>query len=171
MSTDVVLGEERGASLSPDGLYRYRLTRRWDDEGQMAVWVMLNPSTADALVDDPTIRRVRGFTKGWGYAGFTVVNLYAYRSTDPKGLRDAAEAGVDPVGPDNDRVIRGAVEGARLVVAAWGALRPWMATRVVRLLQGPLADANLYCLGPRTKSHHPRHPLYLPGDTELVRWQ
>lgn len=149
-----------------DGPYRYRLSRSWGD-GAQAVWVMHNPSTADANVDDPTIRRVRGFTKRLGCDGFVVVNLYAWRSTDPKALRSAW---ADPVGPDNDRHITEAVAGAPIVLAAWGTLQAWQRTRMLRLLQGPLHRTPLHHLGQRTRAGFPRHPLYLPADAPVVPW-
>src|SRR3954471_10304152 len=108
----------RGAHLSSDGVYRYTLSRLWDTDpvSPEMVWVMLNPSTADAAVDDPTIRRCIGFARLWGYAGIRVVNLFALRAADPKALL----AHQDPVGPDNDHWLR-AVTGERFTMAAWGS--------------------------------------------------
>ena len=161
---------ERGAVLSDNGLYRYELTRRWDD-GQSVLWVMLNPSTADADIDDPTIRRCVNFTKSWGYGGIKVVNLYAFRATDPGHLRDAFEAGIDPVGPDNAETLRGALAAytTAFVVAAWGTKADphrvaGLATMAIR------ARRQLRALG-ITKDGHPRHPLYVKGDAELIVWR
>ena len=154
------------ATLSACGLYRYTLDRDWA-VGPRAIWIMHNPSTADANVDDPTIRRVRSFTEREGCGGFTVVNLYAWRATNPRELRAVA----DPVGPDNDRHIAAAVRAASgPVIAAWGAIQSWQRIRVARLLQGPLARAELRCIGEPTKANHPRHPLYLPGNAPLQHW-
>src|SRR5262245_13227298 len=110
------LFQQSSAELSPCGRYRYALTRTWGDPKKVVCWVMLNPSTADADQDDPTIRRCLGFSRAWGAGGLVVVNLFALRATDPDQLRIAA----DPVGPDNDSHLSTAAFG-RLVVAAWGA--------------------------------------------------
>ena len=152
------------ATLSPDGRYRYRLGRRWA-EGATVTWIMLNPSTADAANDDPTIRRCTDFTKRWGYGGLTVVNLFALRATDPRALRRAYD---QPIGlPDNDRHIVEATASAALVVAAWGAHGTMYARdRQVRML---LDGRAVHCLG-TTKAGQPRHPLYLARDTELAVW-
>jgi hypothetical protein len=87
----------RSAVISPCGRYRYRLDRRWAD-GPSIAWIMLNPSTADSNTDDPTIRRIRAFSQAWGFGALTVVNLYAWRATDPRDLWQAP----GPVGPEND---------------------------------------------------------------------
>lgn len=154
--------------------YRYRLTRSdygdapWLSMHEPALlWIMLNPSTADETQDDPTIRRVRTFTRRLGFSQFTVVNLYALRSTDPRGLWTAD----DPVGPENDTVIAAeawtAVVDDAPIIAAWGAnARP---ERVAQVLAIPHVAPRLHALGV-TAAGAPRHPLYLPGDAPLVRW-
>ena len=150
----------RTATVSPCGTYRYDLTRHWA-ETPPVLWVMLNPSTADADIDDPTIRRCIGFTKSWGYGSLAVVNLYAFRSTDPKGLRSAADA----IGPENDEHIAKWAERSMLAVAAWGAHGgPTRAGSVARIVRA--AGRDLMCLG-ITKSLAPRHPLYVRGDQAL----
>lgn len=106
----------RDAVLSEDGAYRYRLTHRWAD-GTRCVFVMLNPSKADALVDDATIRRCVGYARAWGHGALDVVNLFALRSTDPTALYMHP----DPIGPDNDRYILTAVRDAAHAIVAWGA--------------------------------------------------
>ncbi len=156
---------QRGAVISDDGLYRYSLTRSWDPASVAAehagpvVWVMLNPSSADASTDDNTIRRIVGFTNSFGHCRAQVVNLYAWRSTSPAALALAP----DPVGPDNDDMIAAALDSAALVVAGWGAHRG-IGERVARV-HGMAAARNvtLHCLA-RTKDGHPRHPLYIRGD-------
>lgn len=154
--------------------YRYRLTRSdiasgtWLDVHEpRLVWIMLNPSTADETTDDPTIRRVMAFTRRLGYNALTVVNLYALRSTDPRGLWLAE----DPVGPENDAVLADEAWAAVLddapIVAAWGAnARP---DRVAQVLALPHLAPRLHALGV-TKSGAPRHPLYLRGDAPLSPW-
>lgn len=107
----------RGALLSPCGRYRYRLTRQWRAAGQTALWVMLNPSTADAVEDDNTIRAITRITQAWGYRGFMVGNIYALRSRDPAALWRAD----DPAGPENARHLNNMAASAHRIVAAWGA--------------------------------------------------
>ena len=153
------------ATFSDDRRHRYLLTRTWDVALPTVNFVMLNPSTADAFVLDPTNRRCVGFARAWGYGSMVTTNVFAFRSTDPKGLR----AVDDPVGPANDESIVEAARNADLVIAAWGvhaelhgrgdAVRELLATsgvepRVLRL----------------TKDGHPGHPLYLPADSIPVRW-
>ena len=155
----------RAAVISDDGLYRYRLDRRWSP-GFTVAWVMLNPSTADADTDDPTLRRITAFSRGWGFGALTVVNLYAYRATDPTGLWKAA----DPVGPDNDRHIVAAVSCVE-IVAAWGAnARPGRIAAVLGLIAKASGAGHVRALG-TTKTGQPRHPLYLRGDSMMKRWE
>lgn len=161
--TDVL----RTAHVSDDGLYRYNLTRMWGDASTVVTWIMLNPSTADALVDDPTIRKCVGFARRWGCGGIQVVNLFAWRATEPAELA----ACTDPVGPSNRAAIKYATLPPRLVVAAWGASLPryWSARpgNVVADLRS--RGIVLHHLG-LTKAGHPRHPLILPYATPLQRW-
>lgn len=146
---------ERSAILSEDGVYRYRLTRTWDRSLGVACFVMLNPSTANAEDDDPTIRRCLRFAHAWGYGALTVVNLYALRSTDPKALRLHHA----PCGPDNDAHILAAAAESSVMVAAWGAFKT-DDSRAQEVL-GLLGDVQ--CLGV-TLGGAPRHPLYVKGD-------
>ncbi|TMC73897.1 MAG: DUF1643 domain-containing protein [Chloroflexi bacterium] len=143
-----------GATFSADRRYRYRLWRRWDRTRPIVAFVMLNPSTADARHDDPTIRRCLGFARRWGYGGIEVVNLFAYRATDPRALRTVR----DPVGRANRGHIQSALRRATLVIVAWGA-------RADGSLLAELAEAR--CLG-LTRAGQPRHPLYLRGDVRPV---
>lgn len=156
---------EADAIVSPDGLYRYALTRKWED-GPDLVWVMLNPSTADATEDDPTIRKCQKFAQTWGFSGISVVNLFAYRATDPADLLLVD----DPVGPGNDVVLQAVFEEAGNVMAAWGAatVATYRADPVLDLM----ADANRtpYVLG-LTKAGAPRHPLYIRDTTSPQEWK
>lgn len=162
---------ERTANLSPDGVYRYRLGRRWAPGGSRMAFVMLNPSTADADVDDPTIRRCIGFAKREGCSAIAVVNLYAFRATKPVRVAEADARGVDIVGPENLLHLQTAVGSSDLVVAAWGGSieklprRDWLVDYVVDLCVG--LDRDLFALG-HTAAGHPRHPLYVKGDAPLV---
>ena len=143
--------------------YRYRLERGWDRSLPLCVWLMLNPSTADALVDDATIRKCMRFAFQWGYGGIVVVNLYAWRSRHPKALLDPA---IDPVGPENDDFIRQACADAQLVVCGWGSL-PFAAERARTV---PAMVRSPHCLG-LTRSGEPRHPLMLAYATPVQRFE
>lgn len=148
------------ARFSEDGVYRYELSRRWA-KGPMATWIMLNPSTADAVKLDPTIRRCREFTKSWEMGGLYVVNLFAFRSTDPSALKTAE----DPVGPENDDAIHDAVVRSRVVVVAWGAypLSVRRGSNVLELIRE--IGRTPLCLA-KTKRGRPRHPLYVRGSAK-----
>ena len=147
------------ATFDATGRYRYRLDRVWDPDQPRVTWVALNPNTADATSDDPTIRRMIGFSEREGYGGLVVVNLFAWRCRHPKDLKQVD----DPVGPDNDAHIRRAVAESAAVVAAWGAAGGLLDRH--EEVWGLIGEA--YVLG-WTKHGHPRHPLYLRGDTPWV---
>lgn len=153
----------KDAVLSTCGTYRYELRRDWDQDLPWCGWLMLNPSTADASVDDPTIRRCISFAKGWGAGGIIVVNLFALRATKPTALKTH----YDPIGSRNDGFIREAAEEAAVMVCAWGAHE--MAAKRSQTVLAQLHEVNapVRCLGV-TKSGAPRHPLYVKGDTELA---
>lgn len=157
----VVNYTDKSAILSDCGVYRYTLTRRWGTGGS-ALFICLNPSTADADCDDPTIRRIVGFAKDCGQGAVCVVNLYAFRATDPKALR----SGVAIVGPENDRHIMREAEAASIVVAAWGASLP-DSTRHGHVLNMIATRRGVLRLGQTTASGQPRHPLYLSKTTVL----
>ncbi len=145
-----------GAVLSRCGRYRYRLHRSWLMGEGTVLFIMLNPSTADAELDDPTIRRCIGFARRWGFQELVVANLFAWRATDPRELKRAS----DPVGPENDEHLIALSGDADAVIAAWGVHggyknRNWV---VRRLLRGTVEHLGL------TKQGHPRHPLYLRAD-------
>lgn len=146
--------------------YRYLLTRIWDASLPTAVFVMLNPSTAGADADDPTVRRIagpKGFARKFGAGGVAIVNLFALCSPDPARLRTHR----DPVGFYNSMFVRQAVRQADLVVAAWGA-GGVLANRGVDMARSLHASGvRLRALG-YTSTGQPRHPLYVPGNAELV---
>lgn len=158
------------ATVSPCGKYRYDLTRTWSDGGGIALFIMLNPSTADATIDDPTIRRCIGFAKREHCGGLAVVNLFARRATVPDLLLGCE----NPTGPDNQATIRRWLSDERVyvVIAAWGAWWRAQRDRPARLnVEGLARDAGrtLYCLG-KTKDGDPRHPLYVKGDAPLQEY-
>lgn len=159
MQTLFDLDDENSAVLSGCGTYRYRLTREWAD-GECVTWLMLNPSTADATVDDPTIRKCVGFSKRWGYGRMVVVNLFALRSPDPRALA----RNTDPVGPENDCYLTQAFEEGREIICAWGCvqhLSSKLAWRIPAVLQRIPEHTPTVCLG-RRRDYAPRHPLMLP---------
>jgi hypothetical protein len=154
------------AFMDPEQKYRYRLWRVWDPERPRIVFVMLNPSTADALQDDATIRTCRRLAERWEYGALDVVNLFAWRCTDPADLVAAARRGVHVVGPDNDQHLDRALGTAGGVVAAWGAHRA-AGSRAVDVLRRLHEHGPVHCLG-LTRGGAPRHPLYARNDTQLV---
>lgn len=155
-----MLGDAR---FSKCGLYRYVLVRCWLVGNGMCCFVMLNPSTATATELDPTVRRCLDYAFNWGYQGLHVLNLFAYRSTDPRVLRTVA----DPVGPENQHAFSTIIPKSNLVICAWG--------------NGGMQDAQwrrglnwIYEAGGKpmalrlTKQGQPQHPLYLPGSLEPI---
>lgn len=152
------------ATLSPCGKYRYRLQRQWAAGDHTVLWIMLNPSTADATNDDPTIRRCIAFSKAWGYEGLMVGNLFAWRATDPSELL-AGE--IRPGEAENILHLREMAQGSGLIVAGWGAHKA--ATPAATQAVWKALGKNLWCLG-HTKSRAPRHPLYVPSATKLEGW-
>ena len=153
-------GVSPGAVL--EGPYRYSLTRKWIAGQGKTVFVMLNPSTASAMQDDPTIRRCIGFSQRLGHQELEVVNLFAWRTPSPD---DLFRAHGDIVGPMNDEHILRAARSGNVVIAAWGpaGASRGRAAKVTQLLAG----VRLYALG-WTKDGHPRHPLYVPGLAPLL---
>lgn len=134
--------------------WRYSLGRSWDHgDGALAV-IGLNPSTADESVEDPTVRRCIDWAETWGFQRLIMLNIFAYRSTDPRALRQVK----DPVGPLNDTSLLVLSQSAALVIAAWGNHGRILDrhSAVMRLLR----DVPLFCLG-ETKEYFPKHPLYL----------
>lgn len=157
---------KKSATISACGQYRYTLSRVWDASRPSTCWICLNPSTADADDDDPTIRKICKFTRSWDAGGIVVANLFAMRSTDPARLLDVSHD--ERVGPQNDVEILRAVQGAGRIIAAWGC-HGAIGNRnrhVVSMLKG----WKLECLA-ETKEGHPWHPLYLPDATRPFTWE
>lgn len=145
--------------------YRYSLTRIWDPEGRKALFVMLNPSTATEVQNDPTVERCERRARALGFGAFQVTNIFAWRDTDPRKMRAAA----DPVGPENDAAILGGADWADQVIAAWG-------THGAHLERGPAVETllrgtglPLFHLG-LTKEGHPKHPLYIAYTQQPEPW-
>ncbi|MEM1155117.1 MAG: DUF1643 domain-containing protein [Pseudomonadota bacterium] len=159
---------KKHALISQCGQYRYWLTRQWEEvgeHGRFVSFVGLNPSTADADVDDPTIRRCVGFAKQWGFAGLVMLNLYAFRATKPADMKAAD----DPAGPGSLGYIMNAFSSKALtdVVLCWG--------NHAEKKRGDIMIDLAHNYGLRvwhlglTKSGNPRHPLYLPKDTQRIQ--
>jgi hypothetical protein len=145
--------------------YRYDLTRTWDTDGPRLAFVMLNPSKATELHNDPTVERCECRARALGFGAFRVTNIFAWRDTDPRALRRA----IDPVGPANDATLIAAAVWADQIIAAWG-------THGAHLGRGPQVaellrqtGATLHTLG-LTKDGHPRHPLYVAYDQQPRLW-
>lgn len=155
------LARTGAAEFSMCGKYRYLLRRCFDGDvlsepKRPVLFVMLNPSTADALADDPTIRRCITYARKWGYSDLLVANLFALRATNPKELLTDD----DPIGPDNDYVLEAAPRDV-ITIAAWGSHR---AARARALHVETLLRRPLLCLKQTRPGAPPWHPLYLPGD-------
>ena len=152
------------AIISDCGKYRYRLDRNWGDGPKMG-FIMLNPSTADANQDDPTIRRCIGFAKREGCGGIIIGNLLAYRATKPEAML-ALDDATDAIGPEADinlLEIMDEVDGP--LIAAWGA--HWMAKDRAHYVSTLILGDRTSCLG-KTQAGHPRHPLYVRADQPLI---
>lgn len=155
------------AGYSPCLQYRYFLVRRWGKRRatrrERIAFIGLNPSTATERVNDPTVRRCIGYARDWGYREFVMLNVFAYRSTDPRRMKQVAE----PIGPETDGQLRFWTRQSHVVVACWGTHGEHLGRNldVLHNLQQWEIDAR--CLG-TTKSGLPRHPLYLRKDAELV---
>jgi len=148
--------------------YRYVLGRSWQGTGPVVMFVGLNPSTADETTDDPTIRRCVGFAKAWGFTGLVMLNLFAYRATDPKVMNSYCS----PVGEENDAYLRGYHQGSGMTVACWGA-NGWMRGNRgldVRRLLLRTEQGKLYHLGLTPRTGEPKHPLHLKKDTLPILW-
>lgn len=153
----------KSAVISKCGRYRYRLDRVWEETKGRVNFVMLNPSTADATTDDPTIRRCVAFARDWGYGGIVVTNLFIYRATSPEVLKTVGGH------PAADSIIKTCAEQSDLVVAAWGnhgtlynrgeRVRAFLASHGIELNHLGL-----------TKIGQPKHPLYLPKTSQPVLW-
>lgn len=155
------------ATFSPDRKYRYNLKRDLGPDTRPCLFIMLNPSTADEVNDDPTIRRCINFAKTWGYGKLIVCNLFAIRATKP----DVILKTNNPTGPGNDAAIQGAiqyvVDNNGIVVCAWGAFGEYknQGARVLQMIKN--ANAPAFFLA-KTKTNQPSHPLYLKADTALT---
>ncbi|WP_019955806.1 DUF1643 domain-containing protein [Yoonia vestfoldensis] len=153
------------ATYSDCDAYRYDLTRIWDQSAPRLLFVMLNPSTATELHNDPTVERCERRARALGFGAFRVTNIFAWRDTDPRALRRAA----DPIGPANDASLLAAAVWADQIIAAWGTHgvhlgRGAQVAELLRQTGTPLLTLGL------TKDGHPRHPLYVSYDQHPRGW-
>ena len=149
------------AKFSNDRVYRYALWRTWDQSLEKLLFIGLNPSTADEVKDDPTMRRCIRFSKDFGFGGFIMANIFAFRSTDPKKLKKIK----NPIGKKNDFWIKKLDKEAGMTIAAWGTHGNYLnrGEEVSKMLK------NLYCLR-KTKNGFPSHPLYLPANLKPIKY-
>ena len=153
------------ATYSDCERYRYALTRVWDTAGGTALFVMLNPSTATEVQNDPTVERCERRARALGFGGFRVTNIFAWRDTDPRAMRRAA----DPVGPENDAAILDGAHWADRIICAWGTHGAHLGrgAAVEALLRG--TGRPLHHLG-LSKDGHPKHPLYIAYSQHPQAW-
>lgn len=146
--------------------YRYCLTRIWDENAARINFVMLNPSKADEIKNDPTVARCEARARHLGFGAFQVTNIFAWRDTDPHAMRRANK----PVGPENDDTLTASAHWADLVIAAWGVhgAHQNRGAQVEELLRH--AGIKLFHLG-LSKGGHPRHPLYLAYAKQPQYWR
>lgn len=159
----------RTATISDCGVYRYRLERLLSGAPKVAAFIMVNPSTADAEIDDQTIRKCIGFSKANGFGRFVVGNKFAFRAKDINALRDAR----DPVGPDNDRHLEEIMREADVHIAAWGSLSKLPETLrkrwhdIVRM--SDRLGVTLHCIGVNDDKH-PKHPQMTGYAVPVTEW-
>lgn len=153
---------ENDAVISECGRYRYLLRRTWDHAKPRALFIMLNPSTADARQDDATIRSCVRLVSGLGYGSMEVVNVFAYRATDPAELAKQPDA----VGPHNLETIEAAIGRCDVAICAWGAYPPARQYAIEPLNAIRSRRPAIYCFG-KTKAGAPKHPLYIKSGTPL----
>lgn len=154
------------AVYSPCQTYRYTLTRVWNPAGPKALFVMLNPSTATEVQNDPTVERCERRARALGFGAFRVCNIFAFRATDPRVMR----AQTDPVGPENDTAIARSALWADRIICAWGTHGAHRARgpAVEEVLRG--TGRRLYHLG-LSKAGHPKHPLYIGYAQQPELWE
>ena len=154
------------AEYSICGLYRFRLTRTWDRSGRHALFIMLNPSTATEIKNDPSVERCERRARALEFGSFTVCNLFAYRSTNPKKLKEVG----DPNGIGNDEAIESSSDSADIIVCAWGNHGAHLNRG--KFVESMLRDngCDLHHLG-ITAQGFPKHPLYVSYSVKPFVWE
>ena len=164
---DLIAESLEGAYFSECRKYRYLLWRRFEGDcpiQRMCAFIGLNPSTADEINNDPTVTRCINYSKAWGFQGFIMLNLFAFRGTDPKDMKNA----MSPVGPLNDRVISQVTAVVGRTVCAWGTHGLWCDRD--RKVRDSILAKEVYHLG-RNRDGTPKHPLYLRSNLQPLLWQ
>lgn len=149
------------ATFSPCRKYRYDLWRVWNTNKPFCLFIGLNPSSATETIDDPTIRRCIQYSKDWNYGALCMTNLFAFRATLPKDMK----AQQDPIGPDNDKILKERAASAGIVIAAWGKDGKYLNRDEEVIKNLPI----IYCLK-QNKDKTPAHPLYLKKDLMPYRY-
>jgi len=151
-----------GAKFSKDRVYRYALWRIWDESKEPVMFIGLNPSTADEVEDDPTLRRCMNFADNWGYGGVVMTNLFAYCATDPDMMKSTKK----PIGQRNNQFLKQLASEVDLIVAAWGNHGAYLSrSDEVQAMLPALHYLKLNASG------EPAHPLYLPGSLIPLNWR
>lgn len=170
----------KSAQISPCEQYRWSLSRVWgDDGGRMVCWLMLNPSTADAEIDDPTVKRCIHFSKSWGYDGLVIVNIFPFRSSRPdeckRWIARENQGARDVIHHKNRPLVVETAKASSMVVAAYGA-GDWYQNEAANLLEDITCNReswpDIYCLG-TNKRGRPLHPmargkLRVPNDQKPI---
>ena len=161
----VAMVKTRAVDFSADELYRYKLSITWDDSLWRIMFLMLNPSTADAVKNDPTVKRCERRAESLGYGCLMVGNLFAFRSTDPDALQTAR----DPVGPRNDAALLEMSREADTIVCAWGGQAGRLGAERAAYVKSLLRGRELHYL--KMSNGVPWHPLYIGYDEPLKIWK
>ena len=153
----MTITSKSGATFSDCRKYRYALWRIWDDRAPKVMFIGLNPSTADEMTDDATIRRCTGFARSWDFGGIYMLNIFAFKATHPENLKKSA----DPIGDENDMYLTRYAEKSSLIIGAWGNHGVYLNRGAAVIEMFPA----MQCLK-MTKMNQPSHPLYLRADTD-----
>lgn len=158
---------KKSAVISDCEKYRYQLLRQWDESTDLVLFIGLNPSTADAELDDPTIRRCIGFAQRENFGGFIMANLFAYRATSPSDMQNTEY----PIGELNEYWLEQSIKSCKAVIVCWGGNGSHLNRHIEieGLLKNYSQNTPILCFG-KTKHGHPKHPLYLASSTTLVNY-
>lgn len=155
---------KKDAIIDDSGEYRYMLTRQWGTGNNFINFILLNPSTADHLIDDPTVKSCISIAENNGFDGLYITNVFAFRATQPSDLKKAS----DPVGPENEEYLKKYNKRCNMTIVAWGNHGSFLggSERVLDIFKGQ----PLYCLE-KNKSGSPKHPLYVQRETKPIRFE
>lgn len=158
---------KKSAVISDCEKYRYQLVRQWNDNKDLVLYIGLNPSTADAELDDPTIKRCIGFAQRENFGGFIMANLFAYRATSPRDMKNTEQ----PIGELNEYWLEQSIKSCRAVIVCWGGNGSHLNRHLDmnELLKTYSLNTPILCFG-KTKDGQPKHPLYLASSTNLINY-